>query len=30
MLQRSLDEFEKVAAGGENGESWKAGVLDDE
>jgi len=30
MLQRSLDEFEKVAAGGENGESWKAGVPDDD
>ena len=30
MLQRSLEEFEKVAAGGENGESWKAGVPDDD
>ena len=30
MLQRSLSEFEKVAAGGEHGESWKAGVPDDD
>ena len=30
MLQRGLSELEKVAAGGENGESWKAGVPDDD
>ena len=29
LLQRSLAEFEQVAAGGANGESWKARVLDD-
>ena len=27
MLQRSLEELEKVARGGQNGESWKAGCL---
>ena len=30
ILQRSLSEFEKVAAGGKHGESWKAGVPDDD
>ena len=30
MLQRGLSELKKVAEGGENGESWKAGVPDDD
>ena len=30
MMQRSLEDVEKVAAGGENGESWKAEVPDDD